>query len=283
MEFDLAGYNENKCKEHDVSVTEQTEPTEDINQQFQPQNRLMLFRCPPILTRYRSTRNFFYTYYVSSNLQNESLTLFVRENQKGKLPRLEANIYELQMEPIVKDIRRQRFLPGPPKIVSQSRRSPKFYREIEDEVNSLEGEIAMPPSVMQYSNILEIQYLEAKIDETVIQKIYSDKWIPDHIAVCGEVWPKLKIHRAEKEGDMNGNERVSKTVQNLEKVIKVILFEMRKSYYTYSGCKDRRMEVNKKTQINIHIQGGAKASIPKCTSDSMTLNFKVGDTDSAPS
>lgn len=192
MEFDLAGYNENKCKEHDVSVTEQTE---DNNQQFQPQNKLLLFRCPPILTRYRSTRNFFYIYYVSSNLQNESLTLFVRENQKGKLPRLEANIYELQMDPIVKDIRRQRFLPGPPKIVSQSRRSPKSYREIEDEVNSLEGEIAMPPSVVQYSNKLEIQYLKAKIDETVIQKIYSDKWIPDHVTVSFSKVKSMKMSK----------------------------------------------------------------------------------------
>lgn len=190
MEFDLDGYNDDKCKQYDVIISEKNEYEDE---QFQPKNKLLMFRCPPIRTEYRLTRNFFHVYYVSSNLEHHSLTLFMRENEKGQLPKLEANIYELQMEPIVKDIRRQRFLPGPPKIITQNMRTQKSFRQVEDEINSLEGEIAMPSTLIKSD--LPISYLKAKINEKVLQGRYIDKWLSDHVTMSFSKVKSIKLSK----------------------------------------------------------------------------------------
>lgn len=140
-----------------------------------------MFRCPPININRRSHRRFFYIYYVSSNLLHHSVTLFNRENQKGKLPQQEINIYEIQMEPIIRDILRRRVLPGPLKIITDTMRHIKSYREIEDEINYLEGVIQMPSTLVQLE-LSKPENLRVKIDEKrVWQVIYPEKWLIDRV------------------------------------------------------------------------------------------------------
>ncbi|KAM7249583.1 hypothetical protein ACFE04_016251 [Oxalis oulophora] len=187
--FDLVGYDEGGCNRHNVSLVS-TEWDKKAGKFDEPQVELSMFRCPAVEMEYlRHDSKIFLLVYVVSNLSAHSVTLFIRDNSmRRELPVPYVNIYNLNMQPIIEDIRRQRFLPQPIEDEFTFYESPP--RSPSRPASPARAEVRSPSTLVAIYRVKKTKKLP-KIEGSV--SVNYDRWLTEKILISFSEVKNMKL------------------------------------------------------------------------------------------
>lgn len=188
--FDLLGYAEGGCNRHKVSLVS-TELDKKAGKFDEPQVELSMFRCPAVETEYlRHDSKIFLLIYVVSNLSAHSVTLFIRDNSmRRELPVPYVNIYNLNMQPIIKDIRRQRFLPQPIEDEFTIYESPP--RSPSRPASPPRAEVRSPSTLVAIYRVKKLDKTLPRIEGSV--SVNYDRWLTEKILISFSEVKNMKL------------------------------------------------------------------------------------------
>lgn len=179
FKFDVVAHNKTECRKYRVC---QSNANNRIKIDPQTKNELHMVRCPPLDTDYYSIKpKSLHLYYVASNSSGQSITLFMRENDRNSTPKLELTLNGLAMEPLLEHTRREKFLPWQSKINTKKSGQQKSYQEIANEINSSSGEVRMPMA-RRNLNTPRFNIHDSKLEGLL--KSTRDRALIDHVSIA---------------------------------------------------------------------------------------------------
>lgn len=197
MKFDFLGYDERSCRKHQVTLV--STEWDEIDQKFNDlQVELFMFRCPTVQMKYLlPNRTYFHLTYLVSNLPTNSAALFIRDNLRWReFPVPHASIYNLNMQPIIKDIRRRRFLPRP---IDEETITHSVPRPQSEPVSLVATEVRTPSTLVAI-HLANKSMKWPKTEESV--SVNTDRWFTEMVLISfsevknmklGEYW--VRIHK----------------------------------------------------------------------------------------
>lgn len=175
IDVDTFEYDEYVCKKIQIYFEGEQ------RQKYNPNKSLYVLQCPPTISVIHSRREkYFILYYLSSNLQQNSVILSKKINIKGEniVPIDIDNNIDVQF--ISQDRARARFIPYPS---IYERRGPvyrKSYSKIDSQVNAVASyTVQMPVTLAQIEGIQS----RSEIDIQSSLRVSINRWLAEDVLI----------------------------------------------------------------------------------------------------